>query len=87
VPSLDLDVREDGGLDVVALIAAAGLPSGDQRGAFALSDVNVPEDLLVLVLVNLVHCDFTAVRVQLVAAPCCRVPDVAHVIVIPGGLG
>ena len=64
--AFDLDVREDGGLDVVALVAA-GLPSGDQRGAFPLSDVNVLENLLVLVLVNLhCKCNFTAVDQQLV---------------------
>ena len=50
--SIDLYVREDGGLNVVPLVTA-GLPSGDQRGAFALSDIDVLENLLVLVFVNL----------------------------------
>ena len=58
--SIDLYVREDGGLNVVPLVTA-GLPSGDQRGAFTHSDINVLENLLVLVFVNL-HCSLTVGR-------------------------
>jgi hypothetical protein len=72
IRSTDLDVGEDGGLNVVSLVAT-GLPSSDQRGAFTHSYIDVLENLLVLILVNL-HCDFTNMLL-LQVVQYCHVPN------------